>query len=128
MIHPLPEALRRVGVFDDTHDIAAALTSMAATMPAGDAYYLNEAAEHMIGQHELIRSLAHHLKHRDVKTPIAGLGLTVRAENCLLAAGFKFIEDAQALGISGIKGLSNVGHITATEIMSWKPHETSAQT
>ena len=121
MIAPLPEALRRVSVFDDTLDISSALISIAAEMPAGDAYYLKEAAEHMIGQHDLIRSLAHHLKHREVKTPLKDTNLGIRAFNVLAGAGIEFIEDAQALGKTRLLKLPNVGNLTADEIMNWKP-------
>ena len=127
MIYTLQDALKRVDVFSDTPDLVAALLALAANMPAGDAYYIKESAEHMVGQHDLIRSLAYHLSHgrtvNDIgKTPVRGIQtLTLRSENLLRAAGIEFMEDAQALGFVGLQKLPNVGKKSAKEIMDWKP-------
>jgi DNA-directed RNA polymerase alpha subunit len=54
------------------------------------------------------------------KTTIRAAALTVRAENCLLAAGFEYIEDAQQRGEWELLRLPNVGRQTAQEVMKWK--------
>ena len=60
------ECIERLGVFDDTHELAAKLAEMADEADEhgeyGSAYYLKECAIHMEGLFDLARMMASHLR------------------------------------------------------------------
>ncbi|MNT91319.1 hypothetical protein D3C72_2323950 [compost metagenome] len=62
MISTKTECLDRVEVFADSPEIVSALRELAEEATPSDRYWLLEAAVHIEGQHDLIRSMAHHLR------------------------------------------------------------------
>ena len=62
MIWTIEEAIKRVAVFEDSPELASELIEFSTDANAVDAYFMREAAEHIEGQFDLIRSLVHHLK------------------------------------------------------------------
>ena len=51
-----------------------------------------------------------------LKTPLADLGLSVRAFNCLKAAGVKILSDLAGLEISDMSKFRNFGKKSLTEL------------
>lgn len=60
------------------------------------------------------------------QTRVVDSGLPVRCENIMLAAGFKYIEDAQAQGWAFWLHQSNSGKKTADQIMGWRKADAGA--
>lgn len=55
--------IERAGAFEDSAEIAEALRDIAEETSPGERDWLIEAAIHIEGQHDLMRSMTHHLKH-----------------------------------------------------------------
>ena len=61
---------------------------------------------------------------KNSKTRLCDVGLTVRTEKCLAAAGFKFLEDAQATPDAVLLKITDFGRLSLRELRDTKPTKT----
>lgn len=75
----------------------------------------------MAASHGLIRQELFAHQPQAKRTPVAGSGLDYRTMHCLLAAGFEYVEDAQARIDRQLLNIPNFGRASLARLRSWVP-------